>query len=102
MPPMPADDTYKMLYVNEVMKAAVQDNMPVESFIDGFEWDLAYRVKYGAYAIDFDVSTDRTVTEYGLIFAGIIANNGFPSPTKSLESNKFEPLPPSAIPSEAS
>nr|XP_039253969.1 uncharacterized protein LOC120331019 [Styela clava] len=121
---------YRSNYINEALKAYVQDGVSVKgyftrSLFDGYEWDLKYTARFGLFHIDFD-SADftKTAKSYITSYRTIIDNNGFPietstgdyglqpteviwqEPTDSTTSRKSraikDPITASTVPSEAS
>ncbi|XP_076816813.1 uncharacterized protein LOC143462503 [Clavelina lepadiformis] len=110
----------KRQYINEAMKAQNLDGVNLvgyvaRSFLDGFEWDMEYNVRYGLYHVDFtSPDLNRTRTSFGDSFVTIVKDNGFPTehltntlPITSSEvppdaaRSDFTMLPPSANPSQA-
>lgn len=74
---------YYKYYINEVLKAIVEDDVDVRmytawSLMDNFEWARGYLEKFGMHRVDFtDPQRPRTPKTSALLYKQIIADNGF-------------------------
>nr|CAB3263405.1 lactase-phlorizin hydrolase-like [Phallusia mammillata] len=74
---------YLKSYINEALKAVVQDGVDLRgyfawSLLDNFEWKAGYTERFGIHYVDFkDPERKRTPRKSAAVFREIIVENGF-------------------------
>ncbi|XP_071963681.1 lactase/phlorizin hydrolase-like [Antedon mediterranea] len=86
---------YYRSYINEVLKAIDIDGSNVKgytawSLMDNFEWASGYSERFGMHYVDFnDPNRKRTPKESTIMYAKIVADNGFPKEDDTSDVGRF-------------
>ncbi|GAB5575627.1 lactase-like protein isoform X2 [Prionailurus iriomotensis] len=78
--------SYLRSYINEALKAAVQDKVDLRGYtvwsvMDNFEWATGFAERFGLHFVNYtDPSLPRIPKASAKLFASIVRCNGFPNP----------------------